>query len=166
MNPFYIDDLYILINQYLKLQQVFLQCPSKRHYQWLKQASWFQCIILQPHYLPISFHLKNINLSRTNLTNAGLKYLSACHTLDLSYTKIIDKELKYLSACHTLNLCSTKITNAGLKYLSACHTLDLSHTNITDDGLKYLSTCHTLNLKWTNITNEGLKHLTAVKIIK
>src|SRR3972149_23183 len=164
-SPWLIDDIFMTLCHLLPLTHLKNMMISHHHYQVILQTSWFQPFRFSSfsHYQQRRLILKHaiIDLSRTKITDEGVKYLGACHTLYLRRTKITDEGVKYLGACHTLHLRYTKITDEGVKYLGACHTLDLSCTKITDEGVKYLGACHTLDLSCIKITNEGVKYLGA-----
>src|SRR3990172_6123654 len=55
-----------------------------------------------------------IDLSNTNITDAGLVHLKGVHTIDLSETNITDIGLMHLKGVHKINLSGTNITDAGL----------------------------------------------------
>ncbi len=68
-----------------------------------------------------------VELSRTKVTDAGLKHLAG------------------LKQLRTLYLDHTKVTDAGLKHLSGLRQLQwlhLGHTQVTDAGLKHLAGAH------------------------
>ena len=76
--------------------------------------------------------LSIIDISYTNITNKGLKYLKGVHTINLKFcNQITDKGLEYLKGVH----CGENLHNVGkgLKYLKDVHTIDLFDCNkITD----------------------------------
>lgn len=81
----------------------------------------------------------------TNITDAGLKHLTALREL------------------HTLDLRDTDIGDAGLEYvakLSTLKTLDLTDTEITDSGLQHLASMPHLEILYvekTEVTNDGIR---------
>src|ERR1700722_7637913 len=90
-----------------------------------------------------------------------LATLKKLRTLDLSHTEVTDaglKELSPLKQLRTLKL-SGSITDTGLKALAALpqlQTLDLHSTDVTDAGLKHLAAfeqLRSLDLGGTKITS-------------
>ncbi len=96
-------------------------------------------------------HLRRLDLSRTNTTDADLKHLAGL------------KQLRFL------NLHFTKITDKGLKYVGAhpeLRVLDLYYNNISDVGIKELEGLEKLrvfSLGKTKITGAALQHLAGLK---
>ncbi len=91
--------------------------------------------------LPRLEKLWHLNLSGTNITDAGLAHLS---------------ELKNL---RQLDLSGTNITDAGLAHLSGLKMLfrlNLSGTNITDAGLAHLSGLYRCNIGFSNTKTSPL----------
>src|SRR5262245_44186676 len=93
-----------------------------------------------------------LSLHGTKATDEDLKTLTPLLTpltqlkhIDLTRTKVSDEGMKHLSELKgliDLELSQTKVTDAGLKHLaqiSRLTTLNLSQTKITDDGLKHLA---------------------------
>src|SRR4030042_852095 len=109
--------IFLSICHLLPLPYLKNMMISQHHYQMILQTSWFQ---------PFRFS----SFSHYQQRRLILKHA----IIDLSCTKITDEGVKYLSACNTLNLSFTKITDEGVKHLGACHTLHLQGTNITDEG--------------------------------
>ena len=134
-SPWLIDDLFITLCHLLPLTHLKNMMISQHHYQMILQTSWFQPFRFSSfsHYQQRRLILKHaiIDLSRTKITDEGVKYLGACHTLNLECTKITDEGVKYLGACHTLYLSSTKITNGRSKVSRLLsHTLYLGGTKV------------------------------------
>ena len=86
-------------------------------------------------------NLKVLELSQTQVTDAGAKELAALQnltTLDLGHTKVTDEGVKALATLRNLtalDLCGTKVTDVGLKELVGLEgftTLGLSRTAVTD----------------------------------
>ena len=67
-------------------------------------------------------------------------------SINLSFTEVTDEGLKWLQGVHTINLNHTKVTDEGLKWFQGVHTIDLGYTQVTDEGLKWLQGVHTINL--------------------
>ena len=104
--------------------------------------------------------------------DAGVKHVAQLPNLeglDLTRTEITDEGLAYLSQCENLVMLDlgfcAKITDEGLRNLTGLPNLlylDLGYTQITDEGVRNLigSKCLLrLKLNGTRITNEGLRHL-------
>ncbi len=88
-----------------------------------------------------------VDLSGTNVTDAGLEHL------------------KGLTSLQELYLDGTEVTDAGLvhlKGLTSLRRLLLSDTKVTDAGLvhlKGLTSLQALNLRYTKVTDAGVKKL-------
>ncbi len=112
----------------------------------------------------IRYHLLRLNLAATEITDEGmepLKVLGALELLDLSRTKISGAGIRYLpTALKQLNLSGTPIVNASLSYLEhldLLETLDLSETKITDDAIPHIQAMvEAQNLK---VGRRKFKHL-------
>jgi internalin A len=120
----------------------------------------------------------SLDLSDTNVTEAGLKELAALKaltTLNLSHTHVAScglSELAALKGLADLDLSHTRVTDAGLKQLARLETLtalNLSHTKVTDSGLSELAALPNftfLGLAGTKVTDVGLKKLAALNNLK
>lgn len=93
----------------------------------------------------IGYHLSCLNLAATQITDEGMERLQNLRTLeaiDLSRTKISGAGLRYLPAgLKQLNLTGTSIVNASLVHLerlSLLESLNLSETSITDDAIPHV----------------------------
>ena len=82
---------------------------------------------------------------KDNLTiRAMLMILTNLHTLELSDTQVTDAGLEYLKGMNelqSLGLAFTKVTDAGLEHLKglkSLQSLELPYTNVTDEGVKKL----------------------------
>ncbi len=127
--------------------------------------------------LPIPATAFGLDLSETEVTDAGLKELAglkSLQTLNLSYTLVTDaglKELAGLKSLQALNLGNTQVTDAGLKELAGLKlkTLVVPFT-ITDLDLKhYLAAIEpptAINLSFTPVTDAGLKELAELKSLQ
>jgi len=116
-------------------------------------------------------HVGELVLEETNLSDAGMKYISTfsqLQRLELSGTKITDagvKELAGSAHLRSLVLDSTQLTNAGLIHLENLKQLEflsLYETAITDDGLKSLkglSKLDQLYIDGTKVTDAGAADL-------
>lgn len=116
-------------------------------------------------------NLERLDLSRTNITDAGLEGLSSLpnlSSLQLQGTQISDAglvHLKKLTNLKHLDLSDTEITDAGLAQLRSLRNLEslrLARTNVSDAGLQYLK--HLENLKYldleaTGVTTSGAANL-------
>lgn len=100
--------------------------------------------------------LEELDLSGTNVTDAGLVHLTGL------------KSLKRLNVGAGL-MKPTNVTDAGLEHLKSLHQLEqlvLSGAKITDDGLEQLAPLQNLQrlyLFQTRITDAGLKHLESLQ---
>ncbi len=118
--------------------------------------------------------VQTISLAHTQVTDAGLKFLSKFPrllSLDLSHTKITDAgviELQRLSHLSHLSLAYTQVTMprlANAKSLMDCESLDLSGLHITDEQLaliqnyKSIQWSRSLFLRDNQLTDAGLKEL-------
>jgi len=113
----------------------------------------------------------NLNLSFTELSDAGLKELSKAQNLtglSVPQTRITNAGIKELAAfkhLHTLNVFDTQISDAGLKELATLKQLKrlyLGNTKITDAGLRDLAALpqlNTITLDGAEITDAGLEEL-------
>lgn len=122
--------------------------------------------------------LTSLDLARTNLTDAGLKYLVTFPDLQELYldgTRITDAglvNLTPLTQLTTLELGNTDINGTGLAVLKGCpklRTLELNDTLVTAESLKELLGCPqltTLNLADTPITDAGLETLATLKSLR
>ena len=91
---------------------------------------------------------RSINLSFTEVTDEGLKWLQGVHTIDLRWIKVTDEGLKWLQGVHTIDLrYNTKVTDEGMKWLQGVHTINLFNTKVTDEGLKWLQGSNFKNYK-------------------
>jgi hypothetical protein len=108
-----------------------------------------------------------LNLSGTNITDAGLVHLRgvSLDSLDLSDTSITDAGVKQLTALDgliNLNLSNTKISDEALRLLPSLNKLDvirLRHTQVTDAGLAHfhgMSALRYLDVTGTQATKEGV----------
>ena len=72
------------------------------------------------HYL-----IKNLNCSKSQITDKGISYLKGIHTLDISWCdQITDKGISYFKRIHTLDISYCfQITDKGISYLKGIHTL-------------------------------------------
>ena len=93
--------------------------------------------------------LINLNLSRTKITDAGLKHVGKRDRLKELYlygtSAVTDKGIAHLQDCDYLQKAcfdKTKITDKSLKYMKGWEDLRIlhidSHGEITDKGLKHL----------------------------
>jgi hypothetical protein len=88
-----------------------------------------------------------LNLSNTNITNDGLKQLSALPLtrLHLEKTRIGDAGLEYLkdlANLEYLNLYATQVTDAGLEHLAGLKQLKRLYvwqSGVTDEGIRKLN---------------------------
>ena len=67
-----------------------------------------------------------LDLSDTQVTDAGAVALGNVHTLDLRFTQVTDVGAVALGNVHALNLRFTQVTDVGAVALGNVHTLDLS----------------------------------------
>lgn len=116
-------------------------------------------------------NLHVLNVTRTRMTDRGLKLVSASHDLrllKLNRTRITNDGLECLAempSLHLIYLGDTALTDAGLKHLAKLPQLEaikLSRLPISDDGLRSLSEMprlRFLGLDGTSITDAGLQHL-------
>lgn len=117
--------------------------------------------------------LERLDLSETQITDAGLAQLKGLTSLDHLYlvnTLVSDaglEHLKGLTKLEWLSLISTRVSNAGLANLSELSNLRvlyLYETQITDAGLVHLrelTRLELLNLEHTKVSEDGVKELQA-----
>lgn len=115
----------------------------------------------------------NLSLSRTQVTDAGLKLivvLPNLRRLFLSGTKVTDAGMKHLAALTSLRrleLSHTAVTDAGMGTLADHPSLDnltLTETKVTDAGVKRLISSKSLGILYLSdaqITDEMLAVLVA-----
>jgi len=115
--------------------------------------------------------LRVLDLSGTNITDAGLRDLqglTALESLYLGLTKIRGEELEVvakLPRLELLDLSKTQVSDAtiaNLRGLRSLHVLSLIDDSITDEGMKTLAALtnlRRLDLTGTQITDAGLVHL-------
>jgi hypothetical protein len=120
-------------------------------------------------------HRRNLVLTRTSITDAGLSRLAGSRRLewlDLSFTKVTDQGIAHLhdaNSLRRLSLEGTKITDGALAIvtqLSQLEELDLSKTQISDEGLGQLVRLKNLKVLWltnTEVTDTGILQLAALK---
>src|SRR5579863_10488139 len=100
-------------------------------------SKYYKHIIRNHSFITIKIRLKNAQMCRNVLTQYNFK------NLDLSKTNISDAEIMLLNKCQILDLCEClNITDLNMHMLSNCQNLNLSRTKITDAGLKFLTRCH------------------------
>jgi internalin A len=138
--------------------------------------------------LPAPSEAFALDLSRTRVTDTGLKELAGLKNLqilNLTLTDVTDAGLKELAGLKNLQIVYlgfTKVTDAGMKELAGLknlRTLDLTGNNsiftggtdtgVTDAGLKELAGLKNLQnvyLHFTNVTDAGLKELTGLKSLR
>jgi hypothetical protein len=90
-------------------------------------------------------HLLRLNLAGTKISDEGLESLKNLHVLesiDLGRTRISGAGLRYLSpGLKQLGLSGTSLRNGGLtdlEQMSLLESLDLSASNVTDDAIPYI----------------------------
>jgi len=118
--------------------------------------------------------LRELNLSLTPVTNAGMQHLAKLtnlSVLNLYFTSVGDDGLQYLAKLEkltSLNLAQTKITDVGVKHLTNLRNLTVLSFHGTKSGDKGLE--HIKNLIKINAlnggyltTDDGLKHLGQMK---
>lgn len=115
--------------------------------------------------------LRTLNLSYSNVTDAGLQYiegLGGLRALDLAGTRTTDSGLKHLKGLTQLQwLClrNTHVTDVGMTDLEAITNLqwlNLSKTSVPDTGLIRLAALRRLErlyLLRTDCTDEGVNAL-------
>lgn len=111
-----------------------------------------------------------LTLSRTSLTDKGVKMIRKCKelvSLDLSSTAITDESLKALSRCPTirrLSLRETNVTGSGFAdWRSAPDSIDLTNSRLDDAGCQNLGFVQTLSLRGADVTDSGLAALVSVQ---
>jgi uncharacterized membrane protein/mono/diheme cytochrome c family protein len=99
--------------------------------------------------IPIQNNLLRLNLSRSSITDDGLRHLAGMKNL------------------RRLDLSTTSVTDAGLAHLAGLRHLDylnLYETAVTDEGLQHLKNLSNLRriyLWRTKVSNEGIEQLQA-----
>ena len=115
-------------------------------------------------------NLKVLQLSGTQVSDAGLKHLSSLTQLTilgLEATQVTDAGLKHLNELANLRwlqLSGTQVSDAGLKHLNGLTNLEWLSLDgrISDAGLKHLSGLNNLSylsLERTQVTTKGMKSL-------
>ncbi len=115
-------------------------------------------------------NLKKLYASDSQITSAGLKYLSQLQLteLDLNYGHIASvDDLGSITTLEALGLASNNVTSiAGLRPLKNLKKLDLSDTKISDQSLGDLAplvNLTSLNLARTKITDAAINHVLPLK---
>jgi tRNA A-37 threonylcarbamoyl transferase component Bud32 len=110
-----------------------------------------------------------VDLSRTKVTDADLRGLTACKSLTvlhLGHTSVTDDGLKHLAGLarlKTLALTQTRVSDAGMEHVGGLKqlvALELQFTPVGDEGLKHLAgltRLRTLSLYGTRVTDEGVE---------
>jgi hypothetical protein len=116
--------------------------------------------------------LQALDLSFTQVTEAGLKELKACknlQTLNLTRTPALSdaglRVLVEMSLLHTL-IQARGEGGKRPKEIAEIRSLDLTFTAVTDAGLKELAKCpnlQALNLSYTTVSDDGLRNLKGCK---
>jgi Leucine-rich repeat (LRR) protein len=116
-------------------------------------------------------HFQHVDVSRTRLTDAGLRHLSGLkglEILDLRDTWTGDDGLKHiagLARLKVLHLSGTQVTDDGLADLERMQNLQwlsLSRTAVTDAAVDHLRCLHKLkrlDLYNTDMTEDGIAEL-------
>ena len=114
--------------------------------------------------IPFGLMLKNPNVKNTQPRD--LTRFTNLQALDLSGTDVTDaglKDLASLTHLQALSLSVTKVTDVGIKRLARLtnlQTLRLTDTQVTDYGfqdLARLTKLKAINLNGTPVTDEGVK---------
>ncbi len=118
-------------------------------------------------YLKNLYGIEELYLSRENLTNSSLRYLTGIKILSLPRNNIItDRGMKYIGGLEELCLQDNyNITNRGLKYLFGIKKLMLMHCQIKNSTMKYLRGIQELIIFDSSIENTNLKMLDGIKIL-
>jgi hypothetical protein len=119
--------------------------------------------------LKIFREVRILDLSRTDVTDAGLVPLAHCRSLqklNLAGTVVGDEGLKALAGLplETLDLSETGVTDAGMGTISGCRSLQvlrLKGVSVGDAGLAKLKglRLQILRLSGTRVTDAGLAEL-------
>jgi hypothetical protein len=122
--------------------------------------------------------LRDVNLTRTRISDAGLFHLSRLASLEillLGGTDVTDEGCELLAELvdlQQLNLTNTGITDRGLNMLSRMPKLEalwLDGTDVSDAAMEVISgltSLQLLDLRRTGVTNAGvqrIRHLTALE---
>jgi Leucine-rich repeat (LRR) protein len=115
--------------------------------------------------------ISNLDLDRTQISDAGLFYLrnfDELTILELDETKVTDTGLIHLTELPKLRVVTlenTQISDAGLKHLAQIKSItwiDVKYTNISDVGIAHLSRLPRLSrvdLEGTGVTQMGINRL-------
>ncbi|XP_043716869.1 internalin I isoform X2 [Telopea speciosissima] len=139
----------------------------------------------------VGANLKNLNLSNTRLTSAGVEILAGhvpnLETLSLSHTAIDDVALSYISlmpSLRVINLSNTAVRGftywvgddpdqvpslTALQNLNHLERLDLEDTQVGDGAMSPLSSLQELNylfLKGGNISDVSLELMASIPKLK
>jgi formylglycine-generating enzyme required for sulfatase activity/serine/threonine protein kinase len=116
--------------------------------------------------------LRNLNLSNTQVGDAGLAQFKDCKALTnlyLARTQVTDAGLAFFKDCKNLTrlfLDHTSITDAGLPHLKGSKKLtglSLASTQVTDAGLAHFKECKNLLRLYVDNTQVGDAGLAQVK---
>ena len=98
MNPFFINELFILICEHIDdiKELIQLKLLSNNHKNIIRKTKWDHFIVKirseqsLENMLLFHFFIK-LDLSNTNVTDKSVSKLINCHTLDLSGTQVTDE---------------------------------------------------------------------------
>lgn len=116
-------------------------------------------------------HVKLLNFSGTNLSDAEMVHLEGAEQLEelgLHGTNVTDAGLVHIAGLtnlRVLNLNDTEVGDEGLQHLAGLTNLEqlrLQSTNVTDDGLASIAPLKKLQVVWlsgSEVTAEGTDRL-------
>jgi len=109
----------------------------------LKERPYFDLILIGD----IDIDGNEFHYSPNKITDDCLKYLKNVHTIDLTCSNITNNGLKYLQKVKHINISyCNKITDEGLEYLKNADTIIMYFCeNITKDSIKYLNNVRKIN---------------------
>ncbi|QDU29324.1 Gluconolactonase precursor [Anatilimnocola aggregata] len=122
--------------------------------------------------------LRNLQLSGTAVTSAGLVHLGTLPNLEklnLCLTAVSDEGFEHLGKLRKMKrmtVCASKITGSGFKYLTRLKQLEsinLHSSPASDEGLKAIGqfpSLTRLEIVHTNVTDEGLRQLAGLKNLR
>jgi Leucine-rich repeat (LRR) protein len=155
------DEILELCKWFPELNQLILECSnlSESRIMNLKYMHSLTYLAIGPMsdknmiYIKDLINLIELNLAKTDITDAGLE------------------NIKGLNKLKKLYLYGTKITDNGLKYLAGLKNLEqleIQHNNISDKGivrLSGLSKLRYLSITKTKVTLDGLLSITGLDSI-